>query len=438
MAMMTIGMNSACSQSVGWQAGVAKADITPTEPLWMAGYGGRDKPAEGTLHPLWVKALALQDGQGRRAVVVTTDLLGLPRNISKPICERLAQQLGLEREAIMLTSSHTHCGPVLRKGLVDIYPLDENQWANVDRYSTDLENKIVETVTAAFGNLSPAQLAAGQGHTTFAINRRNNTEADVPKMKSFKGPIDHSVPTLRVTTSDGKLMAALFGYACHNTTLDFYQWCGDYAGFAQIAFEKANPGAVGMFYMGCGADQNPLPRRKVELAEHYGGMLAGAVQAVVDGQMRMVAPTLETVYDEITLELADAPTKEYLTEQAEKGNAYMKRWGTRLLGKLERGEPLMKTYPYPVQIWRLGGEQLWVALGGEVVVDYALRIKAGLGDQVWVTGYANDVMAYIPSLRVLNEGGYEGHTSQMVYGLPAKWDESVEEQVMSAVHRLAP
>ena len=127
-------------------------------------------------------------------------------------------------------------------------------------------------------------------------------------MKSFKGPIDHSVPVLRVTTADGKLMAAVFGYACHNTTLSFYQWCGDYAGFTQIAFEKANPGAMALFYMGCGADQNPLPRRKVEQAEKYGGMLATAVQTVIDGQMRTIAPSLETVYDEITLELADPPT----------------------------------------------------------------------------------------------------------------------------------
>lgn len=292
-------------------------------------------------------------------------------------------------------------------------------------------------MAAAFGKLAPAKLSAGQGQTTFAINRRENKEADVPKMKTFKGPVDHSVPVLRVTGKDGQLIAAVFGYACHNTTLSFYQWCGDYAGFAQIAVEQANPGAMAMFYMGCGADQNPLPRRKVEQAKKYGGMLADAVQAVMGGEMRPIEPTLEMVYDEIPLELGEMPTKAYLAEQAEKGNYYMKRWGKRLLGKLERGEGLMKFYPYPVQIWRLGGEQLWVALGGEVVVDYSLRIKAGLGDRVWVTAYANDVMAYIPSKRVLREGGYEGHTSQMIYGLPAKWDEDVEGRVMSAVHRLA-
>jgi len=79
----------------------------------------------------------------------------------------------------------------------------------------------------------------------------------------------------------------------------------------------------------------------------------------------------------------------------------------------------------------------WVHLGGEVVVDYALRIKSeNPGKAVWVDGYSNDVMAYIPSLRVLKEGGYEGNTSMVYYGMPSIWAPSIEDRIMGAVNEM--
>ena len=69
-----------------------------------------------------------------------------------------------------------------------------------------------------------------------------------------------------------------FGYACHPTVLDGYEWSGDYPGFAQIELEKSYPGTVAMFFQGTGADMNPLPRRTVPLAQQYGEELAAAVQ----------------------------------------------------------------------------------------------------------------------------------------------------------------
>jgi hypothetical protein len=108
-----------------------------------------------------------------------------------------------------------------------------------------------------------------------------------------------------------------------------------------------------------------------------------------------------------------------------------------LLATLDAGGRLPQTYPYPVQAWRLGAELTWVFLGGEVVVDYSLRLKRNLGSsRTWVSAYCNDVMAYIPSLRVLKEGGYEGGGAMVYYGLPASWAETVEEQIIAAVRHL--
>jgi hypothetical protein len=297
---------------------------------------------------------------------------------------------------------------------------------------------LVAVVSEAIANLSPSQIAWGQGRATFAVNRRNNKEAEVPQIRTgggeLKGPFDHDVPVLKVSTADGSLRAVVFGYACHATVLSFYQFCGDYPGFAQSELEKAHPGATALFVAGCGADQNPLPRRTVELAQDYGRYLARAVDEVLTGKMSPIAGSLSTAYEEIPLSLAKLPTKEELQEQTKDANRYIAQRARMLLAKLAN-EPLSPTYPYPVQSWRLGDDLLWVTLGGEVVVDYSLRLKRELGRNVWVAGYTNDVMAYIPSLRVLNEGGYEGGGSMPIYGLPTVWAPAVEEQIVREVHR---
>ncbi|HET6328847.1 MAG TPA: neutral/alkaline non-lysosomal ceramidase N-terminal domain-containing protein [Planctomycetaceae bacterium] len=422
-----------------WKVGTAKAVITPKERLWMAGYSSRTSPADATLHELYVRVLALEDTQGHRAVLVSSDLLGIPRSISENVSQAVASKFGLPREALMLNASHTHCGPVLRGALYDAYPLEEAQKKLIADYSSELESTIVRSVGEALAHTVPASVSIGQGTTDFAVNRRNNREPDVPALRgsnALRGPVDHSVPVLAVRQPDGKLLAVVFGYACHNTTLGIQQWNGDYAGFAESNLERAHPGAVALFFMGCGADQNPIPRRTVELAHKYGDMMSSAVQAVLAGKIESLPPKLKTHYETVTLNLGAAPTRAELTARAHERTAYTSRWGTRLLKELDAGRTLPRTYPYPIEVWELGGKQLWIALGGEVVVDYALRFKDRYGSATWVSAYANDVMAYIPTLRVLKEGGYEGNSSMMVYGMPAeRWGIDVEEIIAAGVDR---
>src|SRR5208337_3554454 len=106
-----------------------------------------------------------------------------------------------------------------------------------------------------------------------------------------------------------------------------------------------------------------------------------------------------------------------------------------LLRKIDEKGKLAPDYPYPVQAWGLD-DLRWVFLGGEATVDYALRIKRNAGSShTWVSAYCNDVMAYIPSLRVLKEGGYEGGGAMLYYGLPSSWSGEVEEVIMAALAR---
>ena len=423
--------------AASWKAGTAKADITPNTPIWMAGYGGRTKPSEGTLHPLWAKALALEDAKGNRAVIISTDTLGMTASIYANLKARLAKEHKLQPEQIMLNASHTHTGPVLRGGLYDIYPLNAAHIKRIEEYSARLENEIVRITGEALKNLEPVTLKHGIGITRFGVNRRENKQYDVPKLiaaQALKGPIDHDVPVLAVYKGL-ELKSVVFGYACHSTTLGIQKFSGDYSGFTQIALEKSHPGALALFSAGCGADINPLPRRVIHLAERYGNMLAAAVEETLLQKMQPLEPKLNTRIKTIPLEYGALPEPTALAAAAKNQTNYRGRWAARML-KLQADDDVPKTYPYPIQCWRVG-DLLWLTMGGEVVIDFSLNFKKQYGPRTWVTSYCNDVMAYIPTFRVLQEGGYEGQSSMAVYGLPAdRWKPNVEDLVTEGIHQL--
>lgn len=420
----------------GWKAGVASVIITPTESMWMAGYAGRNHPSEGKLCDLWAKALALEDAKGKRSILVTMDLSGIPKSVSDRIRDRLKLKFELDRDQIILNTSHNHSGPVLKDALLHIYPLDSTQKQKIDQYTMKFEDQIIILVGKALHSMNPVGVYSGNGITRFQVNRRNNNEATLSPQTELKGPNDYAVPVMKVIDKSGGIVAIVFGYACHNTVLSGYQWSGDYAGYAQSELEREYPGTTALFFQGCGGNQNPLPRRTVALAKQYGKELAAAVEEVLNGDMAKLSPHLKTTYSEIDLALNKLPSKEKLLKFEKETSGHYKAWAAMMLGKLERGEPIRTSYPYPIQIWQLG-EQVMMVLGGEPVVEYAIELKRIFGQNIFVLGYSNDVMAYIPSASVLSEGRYEGALSQMAFGLPGTWVPGIEQAILTEAVRLS-
>jgi hypothetical protein len=415
-------------------------NISPELPIWLSGYGGRTKPAATKHDDLFAKALVLEDAKGRRGVVVGLDLIGTDRELSQNVSRRLEEKYQLPRSAVALCSSHTHSGPVIRGNLVPMFNLDDDQTRRVNEYKAQLADKIVDLVGTAIEALEPVKLSYGAGHAEFAVNRRNNPEGKVPELRKknqLAGPIDHSVPLLAVYGRDDKLQALSTGYACHATVLSDYFISADWPGAAQTEIERRHPGITAVYFLGCGGDQNPLPRRSVALMEKYGRELADGVDAALQSSLQPLAPSISMAYTEIELPFGKLPTRAELQLDADSGEKPRSPWAKYLLSNWDRDGKLPATYPYPIQMWRLGDKLTWIFLGGEVVVDYSLRLKAELGeDTTWVASYANDVMGYIPSRRVLGEGGYEGGDARYPYGLPAPWDARVEQQIIDEVHQL--
>lgn len=434
MIRKTIVLLLACAAAQaqsGWKAGAAKIKITPKEPIWLAGYGDRTRPSEGVRQDLYVKALALQDEAGAISVIVTSDLLGFTREVAEPIAARARQKYGLPRERLVLNASHTHSGPVTGNMLRPAYPFGEDQMAVIRRYTAWLQDQVVDVIGESIRDLAPSRIAFEQGLAGVAVNRRRVGHRNYP------GPVDHDVPVLTVHAPDGKLRAVVFGYACHNTVLNDYQINGDWAGYAQAELEKRHAGVTALFMEGCGADANPLPRRSVDLATQYGHAIAAAVDQTLEGKMRPISGPVHAALENVNIAFAEPPSRAEFEKRLKDRNTSVQRHAKYMLQIMDRDGKLPDQYPYTAQVWQFGRDLTWIMLAGEVVVDYALRFKNTYGwDNTWVSGYSNDVFAYIPSERVLKEGGYEGGGAMIGYGQPGPFRWSVEETIAEKIDEL--
>lgn len=435
--------NAAAGSASGWKAGVSAVVITPDKPMWMAGYASRTNASQGKIQDLYAKALALDDGTGNRLVIVTLDLITVPRLLRQKVEAAVLEEHHLPRESLLMNCSHTHSGPEFRmdgrtKDWAIFGPDDVADVKSREQYGTELQAKILDAIRTALQGQAAARVSYQHARCGFSMNRRTLVGTNYNNFPNPEGHVDQDVPVLRVDGADGKLRAVLFGYACHNTTVALYQLCGDYAGYAQQYFEAAHPGVVGLFMQGCGGDQNPYPRGTFELAQLHGRTLATAVDAALQTRGNPLTGRLRMAYGEVEIDYAGPPTQKEYEDALRSSDRFEVQHAQKMLGRLKQGETLPRKYPFPVQVVQFGGGLTMVGLAGETVVGYSLRLKKELaGRSLWVAGYCNDVMAYIPIARQLGEGGYEPHTSIFLSEIhPGPWASSLEERIIGKVHEL--
>lgn len=411
--------------------GAAAVDITPDYPVRLSGYGNRREPHEDVAQHIFAKALAIGGDADHPAVLITVDNCGVPAAIREEVVRRLSSDTAVRDERLAIASSHTHCAPMLDGVLGNLFSTDipAEHLVAIRRYTSELTDKLEQVARAALADRRPSYLAWGTGRVDFAANRRNHP------LK----PIDQELPVLRVMREDGSVRAILTNYACHCTTIAINSIHGDWAGCAQAALEREFPGAIAMTTIGCGADQNPNPRRTMELVRQYGEALAEEAGRLVHSELKPVTGTLDCRTEHITLAFDVLPTRDEWEALSRSDAAPIAWHAKKNLERLERGESLPTELLYLVQTWTFGDDLALVFLPGEVVVDYSLRLKREFDPaRIWVNGYSNDVPCYIPSRRVLEEGGYEGAGAMVYYDRPTRFAPDVEERIIAAVHRLLP
>lgn len=410
------------------EVGAAKVDITPEGPIRLSGYLARGAESVGVDQPIHAAALAIGSDERKPVVMITADNVGISTKIADEVAGRIERKAGIPRDRVVIGVSHSHTAPVLTDVIPNIFGkyLDADEQGRVDAYTRFFIDKLEEAALAALADRGPAELSWATGEVGFAANRRTPG-----------GPVDHSLSVLKATGTDGKIRAIVTNYACHCTTIDpsVNKVDGDWAGAAQKAIEEANPDCVALTIIGCGADSNPNPRRSPGLAQTHGRELADEVARLLKGDWKPVSGPPETALERCELPFDTLPTREELEALAAQGgppghNAEIQ------LARMKRDGKLAESLPYSVQAWRFGDDLLWIFLPGEVVVDYSIRLKKEFDpNRIIVSAYSNDVPAYIPSERILEEGGYEGGGAMVYYAHPTRFKPGVEQIIIDAAHR---
>lgn len=432
--------NTVDTEASEWKAGAASIVITPEESLMMAGYGF-GTPSEGKIHDLYAKALAIEGPDGNKVVIVTADLLGLTKELTNTISQEIYNSFGIPRKSLLFNTSHTHSGPGISNPFKSI---PEEFSTKLDAYVQLLKKKYISVISQAINNLEPASLTfSSVKPTPFAVSRRYPSPEGIvyrstPSSYYTGGPRDDIVPVLRVTNSDGDIKAILFGYACHPITLNINQFCGDYPGFAQRYIEEAYPGSIALFVQGCSGELVPNARFQLEYAMGHGKALADAVKKALDGKQILITKSIECAYDEVTLELQTAPERKVLEKNLKSNNVNLQKKATYLLNQLDKNGKIETSYQCPLQAVCFGNELLIIGISGETVAGYSVKLKSEFKNHqfVWVAGYCNDVFAYLPTWKILKEGGYEGERAMTYFTLPSPFTDTVEKHVLDGVRTL--
>lgn len=425
-----------------WRAGAASVRITPDAPVWMAGYASRTGPSSGVLHELQATAVVLTDRADRRLAIVSLDLIEIPAALREQLLAVAQQKHGLRPSELLLNVSHTHGGPMVSAKTVADWGADPVWGDRTEEWLGTLVSRVDQLLGQALAGQGPARVRFSRSTSPLAMNRRLPTPDGIRLAPNPAGPVDHDVPVLQISAPDNRLLAVVFGYACHSTTLGGIPLLnGDYVAAARQQLERQHPGMVGVFLGGCGGDQDPVLRGGPEEVEQNGALLAGAVEQALAGSTLQLTPQLSVALESVPLPFAPLPAAAELQARAASPNGFVARHAQMILQNWPDPGDQPPDYQYPVQVIRLGDRLTLVALAGEPMVDYSLQLKTQLGNSeqqpVWVAGYSNLVNAYIPNRRTLQEGGYEGTEAIIYQSLPAPFRPELEDRIKATVQRLS-
>jgi neutral ceramidase len=470
-------------------------DITPSSGTALTGYVLREGNSVGVHDPLYARALVLDDGVCRAAVIVC-DTLALDRCFVTSARASIQEATGIPGQNVMIASTHTHSGPAtiflrdcgevdevwlatLRQRLVEVSQraLSRLQGARVG-YGSGRVDMDVQGQTAPG---SPVELDPGvprrendRAHRLAALRRRFDevSQAVNSRLRESRlgsrgreivvaqnrvvggGPIDPELGVLRIEDERGKTIAVLVNYACHPTCLGYrnHLISADYPGYVVKAIQRKT-GAMAMFITGAGGDVGPSAEGSFARAEALGSALATRALRTLDGIAVDGRANLAVAGETLELPFQDPPSTEgmqqFIAENrrllseaqrasrplAAKVHRAMLGWAEAVLSMLSDGQ-VPRSVPAEVQVMCLGDIAL-VGVPGELFVDLGLAIKRGSGAaQVFICGYANDDIGYIPARQAYSEGGYETDEAFMYYGYPAALDPQAGEQLLETAVRL--
>ena len=429
-----------------WSVGYSEADITP-EPrqVQMSGFG-RERYANGALAPLLTQVVVLRDGENNTGVLIMADILDVDRVMVEAIRRTIRHKHNISPENIMLAVSHTHWGPAVRFRMS--FSLGApNVW-----YMGKLEEKIINSVDAAFQDLSPATIDYGWiDFRGIGCNRRLPVDGKITWGPYKDGSFDGHTPILRIKRAVRPQQLLVVGHACHPTSSGPIQkWSPDYPGAMRDYLSSKIPDTKAVFVQGCGGDAKIVHKEpdtgklvfsaNPERAKAAGEKLAKAVLTNLGkGHMVSLEGKLACSLATGQISYGERWSREEIERRAypePKKSGRKSTWLTWAARQSLALPDYSQNFRYDVQVWKLGNRLMIFGMEGEICSPWGPMLRAmAPTEYAMVVGYANSTSSYIPDKRIVWEGGYEGLTSQHAYFLPAPFTTNIDNEIKQIVAR---
>jgi len=388
----TVGL---AGQSV-LKAGCAKIDITPPVGVWLSGYGHRNKPSDDILDELYAKALVLDNGRNKIAIV-STDLLWVPLKITDEVRSRVKRKIGIPEKNVLICATHTHFGPKIDR-ITKNWPDAADSKIDTS-YVRTLSKKITDSILMAYKNMKAAKVGAVKGRIPEVVYNRRTKKPDGLVQMTFNlppadssltfGSIDPQVAILKVEDAGGALVAAIVNFACHPVSGDqdrkiFYSISADYPGYTAKVIEQTE-GGICLFALGTAGNINPVRINRTNPRLQIGRALGAEVLRRIQFVSTSGEVALKGMKNSVTLPLKKTLPPDRVMDVDKK----------------------KKSLTTEIQILRIGDIYV-LGLPGEVLVEIGLEIKSKAGiENLFIISLSNDAIGYVCPRGSYKEGGYE-------------------------------
>ena len=416
--------------------GVAQIDITPQAPVWLVGYGDRDHKSEGVYQTLRAGAVAISS-ELEDLVIIAADVIGYGPAYAAAAKARIGDATGLLPHQIALTATHTHCAPFFYPWCMpgDIEP----------GYAEFLSSKLVDVVVQALSARVPGTIDFARATSDFGVNRRlPDGQGGILFAPNPDGPIDRDLDTYFFNDARGRPLGTFSGFGCHPTSLGGYFIGGDYPGFFCRTIE-AETGAPALFATGCAGNIRPwygraegcFPRPTFSELAAAGRDLAFTALSSRDDAKAVDASRMQVADTFHRLPYVELPSLDALQQALQGDEPRRREWAEVMLPLAQNGE-LPASCPHEIQLVHFNADLSAVFLGGEVLAEIGLHIKAVLQPSLVSTiAYANGLVAYVPGAETYPLGGYEVDGSYHLFIRPAPFQPIIEDLIVTRTTNLA-
>jgi neutral ceramidase len=391
--------------------GASQVDITPEAGVELCGFAKRIQPSTGILDHLYARGLYLEQ-DGERLLWIHADLLAFDRGFVDDLRQWTGQQWGLKPRQIIVSATHTHSGPVT-------IHLQEAGAYNPD-FASFLRSRLEQVATATVKNTEPCHVVTVEGHCDLAIDRR----------KKATPHTDPRVGGIGFRRANGEYAAVITNYAMHAVALGptNRMISADMPGRTAAKLSRQLPGEpVALITNGaCGNLNPPYENVSSDQLDAWGGKVADAVAGLFVEATAVGTPVFRTLSRVAPLPLDALSVAEIEAYAAHivndpKSNA---EWGEKFRRAVDNWRRTMiegvrsgkadNTSDAELLAVRIGDVAL-LGMNAEVFSRFTDDVRQRTNRRLYVVGYANGDMGYIPTRAAYDEGGYEVEIAHLFY-----------------------